>query len=208
MRYFSSHSILACTARAATAPALIVLVLMSASCGAAPSAKTAAPPNWLTYKNDAAGYSISYPKDWKIDLSFTDPQSPPGQEIHGVAFGIPESLTRGTNLSADQTTVSVEALPLAGGCDAHRFLPDGENMRAVTENGRTWSVADSGEGAAGNFYDTTVYALATKTQCLAVHYTIHSTNIGNYDPGSVKAFDAKSLTATFDRIRRSLRTGR
>jgi len=38
-----------------------------------------------------------------------------------------------------------------------------------------------------------------------VRYFIHSTNIGNYDPGTIKAFDQAALVARFDAIRKTLR---
>ncbi|MBI3677091.1 MAG: hypothetical protein HY243_10820 [Proteobacteria bacterium] len=185
------------------------MAMFGAACGAAPAAKSKAPPkasaDWSTYKNPELGYSISTPKTWNADTAYVYSGFGPDHDIHGVAFAIPESLAQGTNLSTSLTAVSVESVAPGNSCDATRFLPDAQNLHVLKQDGRTWSVADSGEGAAGNFYETTVFALSTRGECLGVRYLIHSTNIGNYDPGTVREFDRKALLATFDRIRRSLK---
>jgi hypothetical protein len=41
--------------------------------------------------------------------------------------------------------------------------------------------------------------------CTAVRYLVHSTNIGNYEPGAVREFDRPALIDLFDQIRRSYR---
>jgi hypothetical protein len=61
------------------------------------------------------------------------------------------------------------------------------------------------DAGAGNLYDVAIFALPGSNPCLAVRYTIHSTNIGNYDPGTVKPFDRTGLIKTFATIRRTLR---
>ncbi len=79
-----------------------------------------------------------------------------------------------------------------------------QNALAENDGGHTWSVATSGDAGAGNFYDETVYALAGSRPCLAIRYFIHSTNIANYDPGTIKEFDRSALVTMFDRIRSTL----
>lgn len=52
------------------------------------------------------------------------------------------------------------------------------------------------EGAAGNFYDTTSYRTIKNDQCYAIEYTIHSTNIGAYDPSQgISEFDKTKVVA-------------
>jgi hypothetical protein len=165
----------------------------------------AIPHGWKTYTDAKLGFSISYPADWRIDRSYVFTGFGPDHDIHGVAFTIPQSLAKGTNLSPNMTNVSVETVSGPGACDATRFLPDPQDLRTLKNAGRTWSTANAQDAGAGNFYDIAVFALPGSKPCLAVRYFIHSTNIGNYDPGTVKAFDRVGLVKTFATIRRTLR---
>jgi hypothetical protein len=74
----------------------------------------------------------------------------------------------------------------------------------VVDNGVTYSVAKGSDAGAGNQYSETVYALPGTSPCTAVRYFVHSTQLGNYPPGTVKAFDQIALLNEFDGIRRSL----
>ena len=87
-----------------------------------PVSTVATPAEWRTYTNEKLGYSIAYPADWKLDTNYIYVGFGPDHEIHGVAFGIPPSLTRGTNLSANMTNLSVETLA-GDSCNAARFIP-------------------------------------------------------------------------------------
>lgn len=115
-------------------------------------------------------------------------------------------MAKGTNLSSDLTNVSVESRTARGTCDARRFIPDPGDMHDVHAGGRLWSVATQQDAGAGNFYDITVFALKNSNPCLAVRYFIHSTNVGNYDPGTVREFDRTALMRAFDKIRATLVT--
>lgn len=163
------------------------------------------PPGWKTYNNQIAGYAISYPADWKVDVHYVYPGFGPDHDIHGIAFTIPRSMTRHTNLSPNMTGVSVETVNGRGRCNATRFLPDAQELRKLRNAGRTWSTANMQDAGAGNFYDIAVFAVPGSSPCLAVRYTIHSTNIGNYDPGTVREFDKTALVKLFAKVRQSLR---
>ena len=78
----------------------------------------------------------------------------------------------------------------------------------VKEGNTEYSVAELGEGAAGNLYEEHVYALVGTSPCLAVRYLIHSGNMAMYDPGTVRAFDEPAVLRQFDKIRKSLVVGR
>ncbi len=90
---------------------------------------------------------------------------------------------------------------------ADKFLDDtqGAPVQQTGRKGIVWSVTHGSDAGAGNFYEETIYAVVGTQRCLAIRYFIHSTNIGNYDPGTVRAFDEKALIATFDKIRDSFR---
>jgi hypothetical protein len=100
--------------------------------------------------------------------------------------------------------VIVEQLPRAKNCTGDIFVYDNVKATTRTENGVTYSVASTSGAGAGNFYEETIYALAGSVPCTAVRYYIHSSNIGNYTPGTVREFDKNALLDSFDDIRTSL----
>jgi hypothetical protein len=161
-----------------------------------------APLSGMILFHDARlGFAIAYPPHWAVNSSYKYEALGPGKAISGVSFTIPAASAAGTNLASD-TRLSVEHL--AGACVANRFLDAAQNAQTVTDGNRTYSMASSSEGAAGNLYEETVYALPGTSPCIAIRYFIHSTNIGAYDPGTVKEFDKDALIKTFGRMRRSL----
>jgi len=159
-----------------------------------------APLSGMILYHDAK-LAIAYPPHWTVNAAYKYDALGPGKAIAGVSFTISADRAAGTNLAGD-TRLSVEHL--AGPCQAGRFLDSPQNQHMETNGNRTYSVATSSEGAAGNLYDETVYALPGTSPCMAIRYFIHSTNIGNYDPGTVKEFDKNALVKTFGRMRRSL----
>lgn len=166
--------------------------------------QAATPPAGQSRGHAGSGFTLSVPPGWKVDGTYAYRSFGPGHPIHGVLFHIPPKLAHGTNLSPDLTGISVESVPGPGRCEASRFLPSPVKQRALVENGTTYSVAEGHDAGAGNFYDEIVYAVVGSAPCIAVRYFIHSTNIANYDPGTVRAFDRPALIAEFDRIRRTL----
>ena len=68
-------------------------------------------------------------------------------------------------------------------------------------------MAKGGGAGAGNLYTEYVYAIPGTSPCLAIRYFIHSTQLGNYPPGMVTAFNQQALLSEFDGIRRSLVIG-
>jgi membrane-bound inhibitor of C-type lysozyme len=165
-------------------------------------------PDWLAFASSEYGFSLRYPPGYTVDGGYVYQGLGPGHDITGVSFTIPASMTTGTNLSTD-TRLSVETLPDASACTADLFLPAGASTpTSLTENGTEYSVASLQDAGAGNLYEEKVYALVGTSPCLAVRYFIHSTNIANYDPGTVTAFDEAALTAEFDAIRKTLIIGR
>ena len=167
------------------------------------AAEHAPPEGWRTYRDAQTGFSIDYPREFKVDTNHDYAALGPGMDIHGVAFMVPSNVAAGTNLSAD-SYLSVEIFPRAMDCTPKAFLADPVSMHSVKQDGRDWFMATSSDAGAGNIYDETVYTLAGTAPCIGVRYFIHSGNIANYDPGAVHAFDRKSLVATFDKIRATL----
>lgn len=151
-------------------------------------------------------YSVTYPTSFTVDPNFQNTSVSAAKPIAGVKFTIPETHATGTNLSAD-SFVSIEQLPRAKSCTGDIYLAANVLARSVSDNGVTYSVATSTEGAAGNRYEEMVFAIAGSKPCTAVRYHVHSTAIENYPAGSVREFDRAALIAAFDQIRTSLVLG-
>jgi hypothetical protein len=158
---------------------------------------------FITYKNTANKYSISYPSGYKVNEKYTYSAMGPAKTISGTSFTIPASLAAGTNLSKD-SYISVEHFASTKPCSVTFFTMSPASTSTVRENGITYSVSHNTEAAAGNRYDETVYVLPGTGNCIAVRYFIHYGVYENYPKGSITAFNQKSLVATFDAVRKSL----
>ncbi len=158
-----------------------------------------------TYTNSEYGFTLQHPNDWTVDNSYVyDLLGPEEPTIPGVKFLIPKTLTEGTNLSEFQTGLSVEIMPNMPTCTAHPFLLQPKTVTTEVINDVKYSIASSSEPGAGNLYEEYVYAISDTNPCLAVRYLIHSTNLANYDPGAVTAYDRTQLINIFNEIRDSI----
>lgn len=159
-------------------------------------------PTTGSHSSSTLGYTLTYPLDFGLEENYSYPFSAT-KSISGFKVTVPADMATGTNLSAD-TYLSVEQLPNARLCTGDIFLKANVKAQNVTEGGVAYSVASSSEGAAGNRYEETIYALKDSKPCTAVRYYIHSTNIQNYPEGMVTEFNKGALINEFDQIRRSL----
>ena len=166
------------------------------------SAPTSRPVEPATVTYATSTFSISYPNNFTVDDSYAYTQFE-GKPIAGVKFEIPLSVTEGANLSPD-SGVSVEWLPRAVRCTGDIYVPADVRAMNLTVGSSTYSVATTTGAAAGNMYEETVYAIEGSKPCTAVRYFIHSSNVANYDPGTVEEFDRTKLLSEFDKIRDSL----
>ncbi len=173
----------------------------------AATAAQGAPAGWTRYTDMKLGWTIAYPAQWKVDPHYVSTTLGPDHEIKGVSFSIPDSVQPGTNLSHNDTALSVESLP-GKDCKPGQFVDPAENVRKVKADGRIYTAADSGDAAAGNRYETYIFVVNGTSPCLAVRYFVHSTAVENYDPGSIKAFNEAKLLAQFDAIRATLKLGK
>ena len=185
-------------------PAMFVALALAACDGDSsndtPRPAQQPPTGWRIYGDTRLGFSIAYPADWRIDRAHVYPISIDDTRIAGVAFMIPPELALHTNLSTG-SYLSIESSPSAPTCKASAFLSTTDTERDENRGSLRWSIGTSGDAGAGNFYDETVYALKDSRPCLALRYFIHSTNVANYSPGTVKQFDKAGLVRLFDRIR-------
>ena len=164
---------------------------------------TPQPTQMATTTYATTTFSLVYPSEFILDENYAY-EGVPNKPIPGVKFTIPLGMATGTNLSSFDTGVSVESLPRAQRCTGDIYILENVRANELVENGTTYSLATTSGAGAGNLYEEHVYALADSSPCTAIRYFIHSTNIGNYEPGAVREFDKNALLTIFDEIRHSL----
>ncbi len=73
-------------------------------------------------------------------------------------------------------------------------------------NGVFFSKFGLGDAGAGNLYDTTSYRTIYNNQCYVVEYTIHTTNIGNYDPSQgISSYNKTPIVALLESVAQSFK---
>lgn len=165
-----------------------------------PAASTAA--SGSVYSSQPFGFQVVVPPGFSVDESYLNQDLGPGREIPGVAFRIPASMSAGTNLSAD-SHIAVEELSDVD-CAPEAFLSSPTDVSEVELGGTRYTKARSGGAGAGNLYEETVYVTEKGSRCYAVRSFIHSTQLGNYPEGTVRAFDRAPLDAALDSVAASL----
>jgi hypothetical protein len=160
------------------------------------------PPAPIANTYATSTFSVSYPGSYLLDENYAY-EGFPNKPVAGVKFSVPLSATEGTNLGSD-SGVSIESLPRAQNCTGDIYVVPNVKAVALTVGSTTYSTATSSSGAAGNLYEEQVFAISGSKPCTAVRYTIHSSNLGNFEEGSVAEFDRGVLLREFDSIRDSL----
>jgi membrane-bound inhibitor of C-type lysozyme len=153
-------------------------------------------PNTVT----VSGAGVGYTQSWMSNASTS------GLILAKATLG--KAFQPKTNFSEATLTVGTSADPSAV-ATCLTYNPTGGPATVPTKetiNGTTYAVLHSSDAGAGNRYDTTSYRTLRNNQCYVVEYTIHSTNIGNYDPSQgIKEFDAKAVTNIMNGIIQSFR---
>ena len=174
-----------------------------------------------TYLDPDIGFTVRYPKNFKIDTSYKY-QLSPDKEIKGVKFVISEDLSNSTNLSNYDTGISVETIYDTDNCSADLFFDTKveSKLRDFVINIKnhfnddevnycptrlfTFSVASRIKKVDNHYYYEKVYALPGTNPCIGIRYFIHSVNISNYPKGEILEFDKNYLLKQFNKIRDSL----
>jgi hypothetical protein len=144
---------------------------------------------WQRYSGE--GWSIAYPPGFLADPSYAYQALGPGKEIPGISFTVPAAMAEGTNLGRD-TRISLETVSTSD-CRAGLFVEQASKERSETTRDVSWSVAEFAGAGAGNLYEETVYAAGKHGVCYGIRLFLHSTQIANYDPGTVRAFDREEI---------------
>ncbi|HRH26344.1 MAG TPA: hypothetical protein PLF31_02645 [Candidatus Paceibacterota bacterium] len=140
-----------------------------------------------TYKDPQGQFSFSYLSDFDIAPA-SEIQGQPWSMIEtdgGILHAkvnVPRSIQPNTNFGDARITVgSTDDQNAVSLCaTAPTNTTSGEN---ITINGIKFFKITQSDAGAGQFYETVSYRTVWNEKCYSIEYTIHSSNIGAYDPG-------------------------
>lgn len=151
-----------------------------------------------TYTNSALGFSMQYPST----------AAPSATDVSGylqitqnpvTSFVLPASMSAGTNLGEAGVYVGATTSP-ATVASCTTAQNDETALPSETIGGQQFSVFSAAEPGAGNLYETKAYRAIKNGTCIEINELLHSSNIGNYDPGTVTAFDHAKFSGILDAI--------
>lgn len=174
------------------------------------------------FTDEAKTFTFSYPKAFTLvgDAIGMTQQWRANATTNGdrlVTVIIPRSFMPKTNFSEATFTVGTSADPQSmelclrasnGEVEASPVANTANPVSSgqVKINGISFSKYTLGDAATGNYYDTTSYRTKRNGLCYAVEYTIHSTNIGNYDPSQgITEFDRAKIQGLLEEIVQSFK---
>lgn len=142
-----------------------------------------------TYANTQLGFSLEYPAIASSSQVQFDGYLPLTQ-TSVVSFMLPRSMFEGTNLAEAGVYIGATTTPGVVRSCTRTSRDRGETATSTaTIDGQTFAVFTSRGAGAGNYYDEKVYRTIQNGACLEIAELLHSGNIGNYTPGSVREFD-------------------
>ncbi len=143
----------------------------------------------VLYKDMQFGFQLARPTSSTVDTQGFEAYLPLTQ-APVVAITLPKELFKGTNLGEAGVYIGASSSPAI---TSKWNLPSAESGEVaagtVEVNGISFAVFASKEAAAGNIYEERVYRALHGDTCFEIVELLHSTNIGNYDPGTVVEFD-------------------
>ncbi len=164
------------------------------------------PVSLVTYRNDEAGYTVQYPKDFFVNESGKNPLNS-NESFYGIFFNFPSSFTLGTNLSKE-SYISIETKAEVA-CTPSDFTYTGEGpiskSLSLQSDGISWTGKAGSDAAAGNYYTETIYTTMHNKTCYGAKLFLHATNVGNYEPGTIREFDQDAIDTIFKGMVSSIR---
>ena len=165
----------------------------------------------LTFSDSVHHVNFQYPSDMALQ-SFTNGSGSPSWSANSSTGGtlisdvvLDKSFEPNTNFQEVKFTVgsSTDVTAIAQCANAQ----NGEVAQGTTSiNGVFFSKFSLGDAGAGNFYDTTSYRTIYNNECYAVEYTIHTTNIGNYDPSQgISNYNKTPITTLLESVAQSFK---
>jgi hypothetical protein len=145
-----------------------------------------------------------------ITLNYTDefaptkeqvPVNPKGTPLLTLAFIDSTFYSPRTNLSEAYLLLAATADPaIVSTCTQPSTQVPETVTGLVSLNNHAFTRSEFTGAAAGNRYEQVAYRTAWENKCFEMILLIHSTNIGNYSPGTVVEFDHAALLSKFDLV--------
>jgi hypothetical protein len=192
---------------------LIILVLVAAACNsktktlpeaAQPSSgsgqtqtQTPTPPPQSTYNDSKYNFSFSYPNSF---LQVNPTYGNLSNQIIQVQLGNTDYPK--TNFGDAGFNISQEAASNLAECLKFQYpaAPSSATPPQKEINGTNYYVLTGGGAGAGNSYSSTIYRTFMNSNCFELNETIHTTDIGNYTPGTVTQIDTAPIQVMLDGI--------
>jgi hypothetical protein len=147
---------------------------------------------------------------YAIAISYTDefapmdvqiPVNTKGAPLLSLAFIDPAFYSPTTNLSEAYLLLAATTDPaIVSSCTQPASQYAETVTGQVSINSHTFTRSEFSGAAAGNRYDQIAYRTVWDNKCFEVVFLIHSTNIGNYTPGTVIEYDRPVLLSKFEGI--------
>ena len=146
-----------------------------------------------------SGGGVGYSTDWMLDATTSG--------LLLAKATLPGSFEPKTNFADATLTVGTSPDPTAvAECLTYVDGGNGVQKSTVTINGVQYEKFVTNDAGAGNLYMTTSYRTVRNSQCYAIEYTIHSSELGNYPPSAgISAFDESKVQGVMDAMVQSFK---
>lgn len=154
------------------------------------------PAQTQSYKNSEYNFQFDYPATYaSIDANYGNLENKIAQvQISSTAY--PK-----TNFGDAAFTVSEATAKSLDECLTMNEPEGGAVFKASTTiNGVTFYTTTGNGAGAGNYYETKNYRTLASSECFEIVETIHTSNIANYDPGTVTEIDKTPIWTELDNI--------
>jgi hypothetical protein len=165
------------------------------------------PPGAYEYTSGTYGFTVRYPLDFGLATTReqVQPQSyiPVCDETMAACLYYKGTGYVGTNFEGAAVSINVLSDKKTA-AECQKLL--GETSEIQTEtgtkvmNGITYYGGVGGGAGAGHFMDTVAYRAFVSNRCYELAGRIASTNIGNYEPGTIKEFDPGKVRSQLEEV--------
>ncbi len=167
------------------------------------------PAEWQKDSNNDS-FSISYPIDFDAQDNYPALSSIDwrvnSNNVLGVKYfmlTVPRAFEPQTNFINTNLTIGASSAKSAVDQCMNADPSGGPAMATSTAdiNGIQFTVFHSADAGAGNYYETTSYRVLHNSQCYAIEYTIHSSQIANYPSSyNLHSFDKNKIDSLMENI--------
>lgn len=157
---------------------------------------TAKTDNLQNYKNSAYNFQFDYPATFAL----TDPNYG-NLENKIVQVQLLSGAYPKTNFDDAAFTVSRKTAKSLSECLTMNEPEGGTGFKnGTTVNGIKFYTTTGNGAGAGNYYETKIYRTFASSECFEIVETIHTSNIGNFDPGTVTEINKTPIWTELDNI--------